>query len=223
MSQPAQVDGDTFPFALVARSLVPLLVLAFMLSWGRAVIESHRYFSWGETAQSEQDWESAVIHYRHALQWHAPILSRSEAAFDALVVLGDQLAAEDDTEAALVAYRSARAGVMSIRHVRVPFVDRLPALHQKIGALMAAQGGNPGREARELAFTEQLDAWRDRQPNPLVASLASLMFIGWIVALFWLAAKGFRRDGSVDGVRFARGVVGVAVCLITWLCLVRLA
>ena len=125
--------------ALVLRAIVALLVAAFLLAYVRATVESRRAFALGEEAETLSDWQSAVFHDRHSVQWYAPRLGRSGAAFDRLVEIGDNRVEADDVEGALVAYRSARHGVMSIRHLATPFAERLPALHRTIGALMAEQ------------------------------------------------------------------------------------
>ncbi len=221
-TEPAQ-PAEALTAGLIVRGLLALFLVAVLVSWGRAAVESHRYFAWGQQADAEQDWESAVLHYRHALQWYAPAFSKSASAFDALVEIGDAQAAEQNTEAALVAYRSARWGVMAIQHIGAPLADNLPPLHQKIGALMGQQGPEAGRADRAQRYTDQLDAWRTRRPNPVIGTAASVGFMLWIAALFMLAWRGFKPDGSLDRPAFAKHFGAVIVTLAFWLICVRLA
>lgn len=209
----------------MVRGAVGFLLLVVALSWGRAVVESRRYARWGDEAVAAGDWESAVLHYRHALQWYAPLGSAAARSFDALVGIGAERRSAGDVEGALVAYRSARMGVMAIRHLGTPFAARLPALHRDIGALMAeqvARSGSGDAAADAARFAAQLDAWRDRRPNPALGLAASLGFVAWLASLGMLAARGFDRSGARTA-EFRRWLFAAAVALVCWLSFVRLA
>lgn len=206
--------------ATVVRTVLAVLALTLVVAWVRAGVESHRYAGWGDDSVAAGDWESAVLHYRHALQWHAPFIGESRSAFDALVELGDELSANGDGEAALIAYRSARWGVMSIRHVRTPFAAELPALHAKIGTLMAAQTGNAEDAER---FAAELNAYPTRRPNPWLSTGASFGFMAWIAALVFLAARGFDRDGRVRRTVALKAGAGAVVAFAFWIACVRFA
>lgn len=211
--------------ATVARAIVALLVFAVLLAWGRSVVESRRYHAWGVAAVEADDWESAVLHFRHALQWHAPVGGRGAQSFDALVAVGDRRRERGDIEGALVAYRSARFGVMAVRHLWTPLADRLPALHEAIGTLMAAQVAGAGAPDPAVAarFTAQLDAYEDRRPNPYLGLGASIAFVAWLAALSMLAARGFTVSGGIARASFLRWGGASLVALATWLLCVRFA
>lgn len=222
-SPPPSPAGGELPSptaATVVRTVLAVIALTLVVAWVRAGVESHRYAGWGDASVASGDWESAVLHYRHALQWHAPLIGESRPAFDALVDLGDALEAEGNGDAALIAYRSARWGVMSIRHVRTPFAAELPALHAKIGALMAAQTGDATDAAR---FTAELDAYPSRRPNPWLSAGASLGFMAWIAALVFLAARGFDAEGNVRRAFAVRAAAGAIVAFLFWIACVRFA
>ncbi len=195
------------------------------IGYGRAVVESSRYARLGDAALADGDTESAVLHYRHAVQWHAPVLGAGPRAFDALVAIGDQRGAAADTVGALFAYRSARAAAMAVRHLSSPYAGQLPALHQKIGGLMAAQvaGAAPGDAARAARYTAELDAYRDRQPNTLLGLLAGLLFLAWIGAMAAIAIRGFDRDGRIIAPALVRWSTGAVICLVGWIVCVRFA
>ncbi len=201
------------------------LGLTVVLLWGRAVIDSHRDHDAGQAAQAAGDLPSAILHYRHAVQWHAPVGSTCDASLDALTAIGDAAAAQGDDELALFAWRSARAGIMATRHLWTPHADHLPGLHERIGLAMARQvaDGAPPDASVAAGYTAQLDDWRSRSPNPWLAAGASLGFIAWIVALVMLARRGFDADGAVVRAGFARWGAVAAALFVVWVVMVRLA
>lgn len=209
----------------IALAVALALGLTVVLLWVRAAVESHRDFDAGEAAQAAGDLPSAILHYRHAVQWHAPLGSTCEASLDALTAIGDAAAAQGDVELALFAWRSARAGVMATRHLWTPHVGHLTGLHERIGLAMARQiAGDAAPDPAEAArFTAQLDDWRARSPNPWLAAGASLGFIGWILALIMLARRGFDADGALVRAGLVRWGSAAAALFVAWVVMVRLA
>ncbi len=196
------------------------LVVSLLIFWGRAVQGSRHAYHLGEEAVTAGELQHAAVQYRHAIQWYTPIGGRGHASFDRLVALGDTAAADGDVEGALFAYRSARLGVMSTRHLVTPMAGELPALHQKIGGLMSVQTGDPADAAR---FTAQLDAYQGRRPRPILGLLASLFFIAWLGSLFAAAWRGFTPEGRVVRGELIRWVGLSFVLLAVWLACVLLA
>ncbi len=195
----------------------------------RATLESRRYFELGVAAETAGQVDDAVVHLRHAAQWHAPVLSRSRAAVERLIAIGDEAGERADVDAALVAWRAARAAVLATRHLWTPHADLLPGLHARIGAAMMRRLERDDPEAaREegvsaAAFTAELDAWRSRQPTPALALLASLAFLAWVGLLALLAWRGFDERGRVRIAFALRAGAASVVALAVWLAAVRLA
>ncbi len=205
----------------VVRACVILVVFGLALLYVRAGTGSRREFSLGAAAESADDWESAVLHYRHSVQWHAPGLGKSDGAFAALVRVGDERADAGDVSGALVSYRSARLSVMAVRHLGTPFAADLPDLHTKIATLMAEQSGGGNVDAERYAA--ELNAYEDRRPNPLLSLAASAGFFGWLAALGMLAWRGFSSEGAVKSKPFLTWLGVSVVCLCIWLASVRFA
>ena len=208
---------------LILRSMLALLLLAVLLAAGRAAVESHRYFGHGEASRAADDWESAVYHYRHGLQWYVPLLSRSGACFDALVDIGDARLRASDLDGALVAYRSARFGVMATRHLWTPLAGRLPDLHRRIAEGMVTQIESDDPASRSAEYRAELDAYESRRPNPWLGLLSSLGFYGWLACLGWVATRGFDREGTVRRRPFGVGLGMSLLCLALWLVALRWA
>lgn len=206
--------------ALFVRAGVALLVAVVLLGTIRSIVESRRTFAWGVEAEEMGDWESAVLHYRHALQWYAPFGARTAQSFDRLVAIGQQREEAGDVEGALVAYRSARHAVMAVRHFTTPLEDRLRPLHTRIGTLMATQTGNPADAAR---FTAQLNDWESRRPDPRLAAGASLAFFAWLLSLGMLAWRSFTPGGEIVTRALLRWSGASVASLALWLICLRLA
>lgn len=207
--------------ATLFRTCVALLIFAALLAYVRAGIESRSAFSLGEAAQANGDWESAVLHHRHAAQWHAPFIGRSAEAVDALIAIGDERVDASDTSGALVAYRSARFAIMATRHLTTPNAEALDELHPRISALMAEQVN--GGEADATRFEDQLEAYEDRRPSPALALGASVGFLAWLLALGMVAWRGFEPEGRVRPRPFIGWLFAALVFLATWLVCVRFA
>lgn len=205
----------------VVRVSVALVLFGLMLLYVRAGTESRREFNLAVAAESAGDWESAVLHYRHSVQWHAPGLGRSGQAFAALVRIGDDRAAESDTSGALVAYRSARFSAMATRHLTTPFFADLPDLHSKIAVLMSEQSGGGAADAERYA--EELNAYETRRPSPLLSLLASTGFFGWLLSLALAAWRGFSAEGAIKSRPFLSWFAASGLCLCVWLVSVRFA
>lgn len=212
--------GGITPAAL-ARTCVGLLIFAVALAYVRAGTESRSAYRAGETADADGDWQSAVLHYRHSAQWHAPMIGRSGEALAALIEIGDDRAEVDDLDGALVAYRSARFAIMATRHLTTPHAELLPDLHAKIASHMATQVDGRGNE--EARFLAQLDAYEDRRPNPMLSLGASLGFLLWLASLAMMAWRGFEPDGRPRARPFLGWLASAVAFLSIWLVCVRFA
>ena len=212
--------GGITPAALF-RTCAALLLFALVLAYARAGVESRKAFAQAEAAHAEGDWESAVLHFRHAAQWHAPIIGRSGESLDALVAIGDERSDEDDLTGALVAYRSARFAIMATRHLSTPHAEVLDQLHPRISGLMAGQV--EGGEEEQARFQDQLDAYEDRRPNPALALGASAGFLAWLLALGMVAWRGFEPAGRMRPKPFLGWLAAAVVFLSVWLACVRFA
>lgn len=187
----------------------------------RASVDAARSVRLAEEAAELGDFESTVLHLRHAAQWYVPFVGTRRTQLERIIELGDTATTP---EAQLFAWRSARGAILSVRHFRVPNADLLPELHQRIGQAMAiqAQQTSPATARSAAEYAAELDAWRERQPAPLPAFLASLAFVGWISALALAAWRGISSEGRLRR-ELAGWLVLSALLLVSWVTLVRVA
>lgn len=204
------------------------MAVALGVIQGRAMYESAHYFALAEASLIAGDRPSAVLHFRHSAQWYTPIGSRTRAALQRTMLLGDEAFATHDLESALYAWRSARGAILSTRHLFTPNADMLPGLHERIGHAMFLQGesltsaasGSAQRSAAE--YTAELAAWRERQPSTPRALGASLAFVGWLGSLLLFARHGLTPDGRLVKAKVPILFVSL-VLLFFWVVLVRIA
>lgn len=202
------------------RFVVVAMFIALCFFYGRAVYESNRAYQAGKEALVVEEKRQAMLHFRHSIQWYIPVGSRAEASFEQLVLLGDLAMETEDLEEALFAYRSARLGIMAIRHIATPLANRLPSLHTKIGSAMSLQTGEPSDQER---FETQLNAYPDRRPQPLLGLLASVFFIVWLGSLFSAAWFGFTNDGKIQYRNLFSWLAGSFVAMFLWVICVAFA
>lgn len=201
-----------------------MAALLVAILFGRASFESYSEYALGKAASEELDWNSAIIHYRHALECYAPVGSAGRSALDRLVTIGDERAKAGDTETALFAYRSARVGIMAIRHLWIPHEDALSYLSERIAMLMSAGLGSDQHANAEAAedYLEQLEDYPQRQVNPFFGMCAGLAFVVWLAGLTALIAIGFDKNGKP--LRRLRWLVPSCLfLLIGWIVLVLVA
>jgi hypothetical protein len=195
--------------------LLPLALVAAVLV-SRVAWEHQQEAALGRQALEAGDSARGVLHLRRALEAWAPLVTDPCGVVDALTALGDSASASD-VALALEAWRSARSGVLTIRHATVPCADRLPGLHERIVAGMARQVGPGATDDDRIRWRTQLDTWADRAPRRLPATLASLFFLGWIASLLHWAGSGVSADGRLQGRAALLGAVRTTALLVLWL------
>lgn len=200
-------------------------MLAALVAFGtlvaRATLDAARSTRLADEAAAQGDFESTVLHLRHAAQWYVPILGTRRHQLERMIELGD---GAQTPEAQLFAWRSARGAILSVRHAWVPNGNLLPGLHERIGQAMAlqAQRTSPDSARSAAEYTAELDAWRERQPAPLPAFLASFAFVGWIASLALAAWRGISPAGRPTRALALWLALSVAL-LVSWVLLVRAA
>lgn len=203
----------------IAR-LVSLIALVTVLTgWGRVATQSHAECARADTWLIQGDRESAIMAYRHAAEAWAPLSATTEA-LDALETIAQGAREQGNPEAELMALRAMRSSILAVRTLWVPNGDRLPAIHARIGELMAQQVNDP---AMATVFTAQLDQWRSRFPNQWLALLASALFVLWILSLPTSVIWATPGSGSVNARRLFAGLTVSFVLLLGWLAAVYFA
>lgn len=214
--------------AAVTRGLLRtalIVALLFAAVAVRVVAGAKAELEVAEKHEQEGDLDAAVVHYRRAARWYAPLSPYHVQALAALGRIGAAAEQGGDTERALSAYRAVRSSVLATRSLYVPERERLAAADKRIAALMA---GLPPPQMDAGKSREQLErehlALLEHDPDPKLGwtLLLLLGFGGWVAGAFAFSVRAIDgedrfiraeaiRWGSLIAVGFALFVLGMAM------------
>jgi hypothetical protein len=179
----------------------------------------------GEQFEVRGDLEGAVVAYRRAARWYAPLSPYHVRALDKLAAIGASAEHAGDSARALSAYRAIRGAILAARSVYVPESARLDAANQRIAALMASEPPPPmdaGKSREELRL-EHL-ALLEADPGPSVGWTLVLLlgFASWVAGAFAFTQRAIdaddrfvpreaRRWGALIALGFGLFVLGMAL------------
>lgn len=197
-----------------------LVLLAFVgLVYGRVLYESRRELVEGRGWLAKDDPDEAIVHYRRAALWYAPVNPWCTAALDGLAAIAKRAEHRGELERALAAWRATRGSILGTRSFYTPSPGRLRAANRRIAALMAKQP----RPAQDLAKTEgalarEHLALLERNDAPSVFWSIVLLagFFGWIGAAFAFIYRGLDAEGRLVRPMAARWGSAVVVGIAVW-------
>ncbi len=174
-------------WALTATSVVAAIWLKVRVEAGQSLDHARSLEKQGET-------ELAISVYRQTIRWYSPGSGPVSEAVDRLWLWGQSYEEAGDSTHALMAYRALRSGLQAIRSLWDPYSEKLPALNDRIAALMAQQDDRGAGSLAERTAHHRALLDVDHAPNRWWSLLAILMFALWIIALFGLALRGFDEE-----------------------------
>jgi hypothetical protein len=199
---------------------VGLVVLALLgLVYGRVLFESRREWSEGRQWLAKDDPDEAIVHYRRAALWYAPVNPWCVAALDGLSGIAKRAERRGEIDRALAAWRAIRGGVLGTRSFYTPTPGRLRAANRHIAALMAKQP-RPAQDVSktEAALAREHLALLERNDAPSVFWSVVLLagFFGWIGAAFAFIYRGLDAEGRLVRPLAARWASAVLVGIAVW-------
>jgi hypothetical protein len=210
--------------ARIAR-IVGIAALLCSVLLFRVITSAKDELAAAEAQVAQADVDGAIVHYRRAARWYAPLSPYHVTALDRLSAIGVQAEADGDTERALSAYRAVRGSIMATRSFYIPERARLNAANARIAALMA-ELPPPGMDAGKSKAQIQQEhlALLSKEPGPSVGWTFVLLlgFFGWVSAAFAFSVRAIdehdrwvlpeaRKWGAVIVVGFAMFVLGMAL------------
>jgi hypothetical protein len=191
----------------------------------RVVLSAREELAVAEKLLTQQDRDAAIVHFRRAARWYAPLSPYHARALARLGELAASAERAGDREGALAAYRAVRGSILATRSLYVPQRALLEAANQHIASLMAdepAPGVDAGK-SREQLRREHL-ALLTPIPGPDVfwSCVLLLGFACWVSAAFALSFRAIDpedrwvprellRCGSFVVVGFALFVLGLVL------------
>jgi tetratricopeptide (TPR) repeat protein len=203
------------------------LVLAVLLAavGARVVSSARSELRAGDAYAKRGEVEAALVRYRRAARWYAPLSPYHVQALARLGAIGADAERRERPELALEAYRAIRAAILSTRSWYVPEQVRLRAADERIASLMAALPAPPmdAGKSRERLRREHLALLR-ADPDPSVAWTLVLLFGfgSWVAGAFAFTLRAIDADdrfiprqvwrwGAVIVVGFGMFVLGMSL------------
>ena len=192
-------------------SAAVLLALSFVwvTAAARAFVAARQELSRAQVAQHQGELERALVHYRRASRWDAPLNGYARQARTSLLQLGAHFEARGDRKMALMAYRALHASILATRGLWVRHPEQLAEADERIAALMAAEPTSepaPARSevVRRAAYLSDLSATGSLSVPGVLLALGGLLT--WLGALSAALLWGLDREG-----RLVRKVAYVAL------------
>ena len=204
------------------RFAVRVLGVAFVIVaavWLKVALEARSEVALGTAAETAGDRESALVHYRRAVHWYSPFSGAVERAVNAISAMARVAEVAGDRVFALDAWRDLRSSLYAIRHVFIPYEDRLRVSEERIAALVAAEPATIAEDREKSAPVRVGEALtllrRDNAPSVVWSLLLLAGFGVWISGVFWFILRAIRDDESLDLRRaaYSGGVVVVGMTL----------
>lgn len=208
-------QSSTFKHEAVRWGAIGLVLLVAFTA--RVVTSARAELAVGDSLR-EQDTVAAVVHYRRAARFYAPLSPYHVEALDRLAKVGEAAERDGDAELALSAFRAIRSGILSARSVYLPEPARLAAANRRIADLMAAQPPPPmdAGKSRETLRAEHL-ALLEAIPGPHVGWTLVLLlgFFSWVTGAFMFTQRAIDPEDRLvpRQARLWGAVVLVGLCL----------
>lgn len=193
MSEPSKSDSSFAQEAIRWGAIGLVLLVAFT---ARVVTSARSELAIGDSLRKE-DAVAAVVHYRRAARFYAPLSAYHVEALDRLAEIGEEAERLGDVELALSAFRAVRSGILSARSVYIPERERLSVANRRIADLMAAQPPPPmdAGKSRQALRAEHL-ALLEAVPGPHVGWTLVLLvgFFSWVTGAFMFTQRAIDPD-----------------------------
>lgn len=181
--------------ALFRRWTIRLALTWVVLLYARTAWVSASEMDAGLVARAASDDVRAIAHFRRALKHHAPPFDRGSAAIDELVAIASAAERRNDTETALSAWRSIRAGCLSGRWLLVPHGDALARADRRIAELSER---NDAASTRSRAVALRVARSLDESPREHLYGIVLTLggFFSFVFASYRLVSRDLTIDDS---------------------------
>ena len=212
--------------SLRMRAWAGLVLLGLLVAVVRVWTGARDELAAGADAEARGDPATAAVHYRRAVSWYLPGLPVGDTALDKLEQIALRAEQTGDFDLALLAWRSARAGILSARSFYTPHARRLVTAEDKIAFFMAAQDPPPvdiGKGQDQVRREHRALLAQHGRPNPGWALLALAGLALWVGALFGFARQAEDRHGRFQAPAVSRWGLPFLLGLAAFLVGLRLA
>lgn len=109
--------------------------------WGRTYYSQWKQFNIGEEAFKKIDLRSAISGYDSAIHMYTPGSGMVKRSIDRLWQIGEMFEKRNQSDWALLAYRSLRSSLYSTRSFYTPYPEWIERCDKKIALILAVKEG----------------------------------------------------------------------------------
>ena len=134
------VDKDARGKVLsVARQIALVLLVMFVMVWGRACYFQQNHYSDAEAALKEKKYKDAITSYEWTIRMYTPLSGEVEDACEKLWFIAGEYEKKRQLDLALIAYRSLRSSIYSIKSFYLPYGEWIKLTDEKIKGILSIQ------------------------------------------------------------------------------------
>lgn len=123
----------------VAGQVLAVLLVMFIMIWGRAYYSQQKFYADGEAALAAKNYKDATTGYEWAIRMYTPFSGKVSDACEKLWFIGNKYEKEGKLDWALITYRSLRSSVYAIRSFYSPYKEWIPKTDEKIAKIIEMQ------------------------------------------------------------------------------------
>ncbi len=182
---------------IIIASIMALMVIV-KVYYG-SMVEFNR----GEEAFSKQDLSEAITHFERSIHWYTPFNRYVAGSAERLWEIGKIAEKQNDTQLALLAYRSLRSSFYAVRSFYTPYKEWINKCDEKISTLVASQE-TPFESVKKKSFdqrkTEALKILKtDNAPHVGWSIFLEIGFVGWVTCTIIFIFKVFTGEKGFEG------------------------
>ena len=146
----ALTDKETRDKVLkVIGQVLLVLVVMFVMIWGRAYYSQQKFYAEGEAALKEQNYKEAATGYEWAIRMYTPFSGKVKDSCEKLWFIGNEYEKKGKLDWALITYRSSRSSIYAIRSFYIPYEEWIPKTDKKIAQILESQKRREQMQSRQ--------------------------------------------------------------------------
>ena len=185
--------------------IIALVVIGFVVIWGRALYGSRQAYQKGEAYLKEKQYIRAVTFFDRSLHWYTPFNPYVQESAQRLWEIGNHAERQGDIKLALIAFRTIRRGFYAASNFIVPGRRWIEKCESKIKKLAMIK-----EKGREVGVQSS------QPPGIFWSIILELGFLGWIGSVICFILFGLRHKGeSKYSTSMAIALIGLTIIFFT--------
>ncbi|MDH3975997.1 MAG: hypothetical protein OEV42_17115 [Deltaproteobacteria bacterium] len=123
----------------VIGQLVAVLLVMFVMIWGRAYYSQQKFYADGEVALAAKNYKDATTGYEWAIRMYTPFSGKVKDSCEKLWFIGNEYEKQGKLDWALITYRSLRSSIYAIKSFYMPYKEWIPKTDAKIAKILEVQ------------------------------------------------------------------------------------